>query len=331
LRSSSHQVQRRNGAGGNVKGKRSSDNNKISNTSDANRRLSKGGKSKAPKDNFLQYLYNEKDFTDIVELLVRATLAGAMESGGPFTLFAPTNNAFDMLPYGTKELLFKKDAFLPHLRSFLFNHLLGAEALSEEFTDGLVAQTFSGERVQFNIDPLTGDTFVNGMMISKTDRRVINGIVQEIDSNALAPSWVFASLTGRISQIGDTSIVLALLTQAGLDLSVSGEYSLLAPVNAGFAGLPEATQSCLVDPLNVLVLQDVLLFHVIKDVVLGAGFEDGKKYKTLQHGKVKAGFTETSLQFEGYANVLGADILANNGVVHIIDSVLNPGSSICPW
>jgi uncharacterized surface protein with fasciclin (FAS1) repeats len=319
LRSSAHQVQRRNGAGGNVKGKRSN----VSKDKQENRRLSKGGKSKAPEDNFLQLLFDKKQFSDIFELLVRATLAGALEGGGPFTLFAPTDNAFKNLPIGTTDLLFKNKKFLPHLNLFLFNHLLGAELLSEEITNGLVLGTFSGEAIQFNIDPLTGDILVNGIIITKTDERVKNGVVQEIDSNALSPSWVFSSLTGRVAQIGDTSIFLALIQQAGIDLTVAGEFTLLAPVNSAFANLPATTQACVVNPLNVLILQEILLFHVLeKEVLLLANFEDGKKYKTLAKEKVKA--TRDPLRFEGNASVLGGDILANNGVVHIIDSVLDP-------
>jgi transforming growth factor-beta-induced protein len=329
--SSNHQVQRRNGG---VKGKRSSSSrNSISNSNKKDRHgrrgLSKGGKSKKAKDNLFRFLFMEKDFSDITELLVRATLAGALESGGPFTLFAPTNNAFDNLPLGTKDLLFKKDAFLPHLRTFLFNHLLGAPVDSGDLTNGLVLGTFSGEAVQFNIDPVTGFLHVNGILITKTDQQVLNGVVQEIDGAALSPGWVFASLTGRLSQIASTSIILALLTQAGIDLSVSGEFTLLAPVDEAFTQLSTATQTCLTAVGNELILQDVLFFHVIKGVLLSTDFEDGKKYKTLEGGKVKA--TTPPLQFEGNVNVLGGDILANNGVLHIIDAVLDPGSSICPF
>lgn len=321
MRASSHQVQRRNGVGANVKGKRS---NTSKNKQD-NRRLSKKG-SKEHEENFLQFLFEKKDFSGVFELLVRASLAGALESGGPFTLFAPTDNALKNLPLGTTDLLFKNKKFLPHLQRFLFNHLLGAELNSEDITNGLVLGTFSGEAIQFTIDPLLGDIFVNGILISKTDERVKNGIVQEIDSTALSPSWVFSSLTGRVSQIGETSIFLALITQAGIDLTVSGEFTLLAPANLGFANLSATTQACVVNPLNVLILQEILLFHVLeKEVLLLADFEDGKKYKTLAHEKVKA--TREPLQFEGNANVLGGDILANNGIVHIIDAVLDPKSA----
>jgi uncharacterized surface protein with fasciclin (FAS1) repeats len=329
LRSSAHQqVQRRNGAGSNVKGRRSRNNvstkNKNNQQHDNNRRrLSKGGKSKVPEDNFLQLLFKKKQFSDLFELLVRATLAGALESGTPLTLFAPTDNAFNNLPIGTTELLFKNKKFLPHLTVFLFNHLLNVELTSEEITNGLVVATISGEAIQFNIDTLTGDILVNGIIISKTDERVKNGIVQEIDSNALSPSWVFSSLTGRVAQIAQTSIFLALIQQASIDLTVAGEFTLLAPNDTAFSNLATATQACVVDPLNILILQEILLFHVLeKEVLLLANFEDGKKYKTLAKEKVKA--TREPLKFEGNAGVVGGDILANNGVVHVIDRVLDP-------
>jgi transforming growth factor-beta-induced protein len=321
LRSSSHQVQRRNGAGSNVKGKRS----QVSKNKQENRRLSK--KSKEPDENFLQFLIKKKDFEGIFELLVRAVFAGFLETGGPFTLFAPTNNAFKNLPEGTTDLLFKNKKFLPHLRRFLANHLLGAELFTEQITENLVVGTLANEAIQFNIDPLTGDILVNGIIISKTDERVVNGVVQEIDSKALSPSWVFASLTDRAGQIGELSIFLRLIINTGVDLTLSqsGEFTLLAPVDSAFASLSESTQTCLLAEANILILTEVLLFHVLeKEVLLLADFEDKKKYKTLSKGKVKA--TRDPLRFEGTASVFDGfgDILANNGVVHVIDTVLDP-------
>jgi uncharacterized surface protein with fasciclin (FAS1) repeats len=324
LRSSSHQVQRRNGAGGNVKGKHS---NASKNKQD-NRRLP-NKKSKEPEDNLLQFLFDEKDFSDFFELAVRATLTGALESG-TFTLFAPTKNAFKNLPSGATDVLFTKNkSFLPHLTAFMANHLYGAELLTDDITDGNVYKTY-GADIQFNIDPYTGDLFVNGIVIEKSDVRVKNGIVHEIDT-ALSPSWVFASLTGIVAQIGQTSLFFALITQTGIDLTLaeSGEFTLLAPVDAAFTNLLQTTQVCMLDPLNVEILKEILLFHVLKkEVLFFADFEDGKKYKTLSGGKVKAKVNRKTdpveLKFEGDASVLGWDILANNGVVHVIDTVLDP-------
>jgi transforming growth factor-beta-induced protein len=324
LRSSS-QVQRRNGG---VKGQRSSNKNEPS-----SRRLQgKSGskKGKGPRHNILQTLANDNSFSDLFELIVRRTLAGALESGGPFTLFVPTNKAFRNLPDGTTDLLFKKDAFLPHLQVFLFNHLINGVLLEEDITDGLVLPTFSGESIRFFINATTGDVFVNNREITHFDEIAINGNVQEIDESPLSPSWVFASLTTRVQQFGQTtSILLSLVVQAGLDFSVSGEFTLLAPTNAAFTSLSPATIECIVAPANLFVLQDILNFHVIKDVLLFSDFEDGEKYKTLEGGKVEAVRTSdpVALSFQG-ANVVAADVLANNGVVFIIDGVLDPGS-IC--
>jgi transforming growth factor-beta-induced protein len=290
----------------------------------------KGGKGgKMPRDNFLQKIYMDKDFSDLTELIIRAALAGALESGGPFTLFAPTNNAFANLPEGTNKLLFEKDAFRPHLFAFLFNHLIGGTVLSSDLFDGLVVNSFAGEPLQFNIDSLTGDFFVNGIFLSDLDQLVTNGVLHEINDFALAPSWVFASLTGRTAQIGITSLFLLLLQISGLDVTYNsgGEFTFLAPTDAAFGRLSTATQNCLVDPLNILALQDVLNFHVLKGVLVAADFEAGKDYKTVEKGKVKVTSLDP-LQLEGGVNFIATDILANNGVVHLIDQVLDPGS-IC--
>jgi transforming growth factor-beta-induced protein len=327
-----------NGSSGSpVKGQRSSNQKgvrKLSSTSTGSvhrREQSKSGKggkgkgkAKAPKDNFLQYIFMKSEFSGLTELVIRARLAGDFESSGPFTLFAPTNNALSNLPEGTNKLLFEKDAFLPHLITFLLNHSVNGQVLSDDLSNGLEVTTNAGESIRFNI--LLGDFFVSDILISDLDNLVTNGVLHEIDDNALAPSWVFSSLTSRVAQTVLTSTLLTLLERADIDLSGAGEFTLVAPINDAFDALSLTTVACLVNPNNVGALQDVLKFHVLKGVLLAADFEDGKEYKTLEGGKVKVTSLEP-LELEGSANFLFVNSLAYNGVVHFIDTVLDPGTS----
>jgi transforming growth factor-beta-induced protein len=297
--------------------------------------------SKNSKRSILQFLFDKKDFEDLFELIIRVGLAGALESPGPFTVFAPTNDAFDNglptpLVLGADidigKLLFKEDAFIPHTRNFVLNHVLGGQVLAADISNGLVAGTFAGEAIGFNIatDPYSSQTslFANGVQVTKTDQIQNNGVVHTLGGGVLNPSWVFSSVAFRAVQIAETSVLFALLGLAGIDLTGPGEFTLIAPVNAAFTALPESTQNCLVDPLNVVALQQVLAFHVLKGVITAADFQDGTKYKTLEGGKVKV--TLDPFLFEGIANPLALDILANNGVVHLIGAVLDPGT-VCDF
>ena len=123
------------------------------------------------------------DFSTLVAAASAAGLVETLQSDGPFTVFAPTNAAFDALPAGTVESLLQpenRDA----LQQVLLYHVVPGRVLAGDLSDGLDAPTAQGATVNFDLD--SGAT-VNGANIVKTDILAGNGVVHVIDAVLLPP------------------------------------------------------------------------------------------------------------------------------------------------
>ena len=155
---------------------------------------------------------------------------------------------------------------------------------------------------------------------------------------AFAVSMTGAANAASITEIaaGDArfSTLVAAVTAAGLaeTLAGPGHFTVYAPINEAFAALPAGTVENLLKPENKGQLTDVLLYHVDDRVLSAAAIPSGSNYFkplltsqrlciTNDGGKVTiADGTGT------FANVIVADIKADNGVIHVIDKVLLPGT-----
>ncbi|WP_439109435.1 fasciclin domain-containing protein [Lentibacter sp.] len=130
------------------------------------------------------------------------------------------------------------------------------------------------------------------------------------------------------------STLVAAVTAAGLadTLSSKGPFTVYAPVNDAFAALPEGTVETLLKPENKDQLTNVLLYHVDDRKLMASGIPHGSNYfkpvlasERLCITKNASGVSIADGTGE-MANVIIADIKASNGVIHVIDKVLLPGT-----
>jgi LPXTG-motif cell wall-anchored protein len=123
---------------------------------------------------------------------------------------------------------------------------------------------------------------------------------------------------------GDFQTLVAAVQAAGLVDALSGEgpFTVFAPTDAAFAALPEGTiESLLADPSGALI--DILLYHVVAGQVLSSDLSDGMTAVTLGGAELTFSVSANGVQVNG-ANVVAADVMASNGVIHVIDAVLLP-------
>jgi uncharacterized surface protein with fasciclin (FAS1) repeats len=102
-----------------------------------------------------------------------------------------------------------------------------------------------------------------------------------------------------------------------------GPYTVFAPTNAAFAALPEGTLETLLMPKNRDKLVEILTYHVVAGKVLSSDLSDGMKAKTVEGSDITVHITDSGVKINE-ANVSAADIMASNGVVHVIDRVIIP-------
>jgi uncharacterized surface protein with fasciclin (FAS1) repeats len=187
--------------------------------------------------------------------------------------------------------------------------------------DGQFLDALNGEMLAVTRPPL----LINDSKIIARNIGASNGVANVIDS-VLIPSWVSNSITDRVVADSDLSTLLALVGIAGLGgaLAGPGELTLVAPINSAFGKLPAETVDFLVSPEGKDTLTEILLYHVFPSIIVSGDLSDGIMTATLLEGASVTVSVNDDGAFFNAAQVVVADILTNNGVVHKIDSVLIP-------
>jgi uncharacterized surface protein with fasciclin (FAS1) repeats len=161
---------------------------------------------------------------------------------------------------------------------------------------------------------------------TETTSQVEQAPVEETEEEA-APSQTVVDLAIATPELSTlvTAVQAAELVET---LSGDGPFTVLAPTNDAFAALPEGTLDTLLQPENIEDLQGVLTYHVIGASVLSSDLTNGQVVETVNGGTLTVEITDAGVFFVdangGRAQVTTADVVASNGVVHIIDAVLLP-------
>ena len=266
-------------------------------------------------------------FNTLVAAVKAAGLVEALQGKGPFTVFAPTDAAFAKLPAGTVEGLFKDPKALANILLF---HVVPGAVKAEAVKDGLTAKTLQGSPVTFKV--MDGKAMIEGAGIVATDVLASNGVIHVIDSVILPPAKAAApaaaapaakDIVATAVGAGQFNTLVAAVKAAGLvdALQGKGPFTVFAPTDAAFAKLPAGTvEGLLKDPK---ALANILLYHVVPGAVKAEAVKDGLTAKTLQGSPVTFKVMDGKAMIEG-AGIVATDVLASNGVIHVIDSVILP-------
>lgn len=126
-----------------------------------------------------------KDHTTLVAALKQAELVTSLSNAGPFTVFAPTNEAFDKLPKGTLDELMK-DSKKEDLQNVLQHHVFMSALTPESFTDGLVLNMVNGDNVTVTVKD--GKTMLNNSATIIGTVPASNGVIYVIDGVLVPPA-----------------------------------------------------------------------------------------------------------------------------------------------
>ena len=260
--------------------------------------------------------------TTLEAAVIAAELADDLSGAGPFTVFAPTDAAFAALPAGTVEALLADPT--GDLAQILLYHVVGGSVFSGDLTDGQIVTTLQGQEVTITITG--GNVFVNDAQVIVADFEAENGVVHVINAVLLPnldeplPATVVDIIVG--SDVHNTLEAAVIAAELADDLSGTGPFTVFAPTDAAFAALPAGTvEALLADPTGDLA--QILLYHVVGGAVFSGDLADGQIVTTLQGQDVTITITGGNVFVNG-AQVIIADLEAENGVVHVIDAVLLP-------
>ena len=138
-----------------------------------------GGAPMLPSKNIIENAVNSKDHTTLVAAVKAAGLVETLSSAGPFTVFAPTNEAFDKLPKGTVEGLLKADK-KADLTSILTYHVVPGALKAADLKDGQKLKTVQGKELTVSIKD--GKVMIDGATVTIADVVSSNGVTHIIDA-----------------------------------------------------------------------------------------------------------------------------------------------------
>jgi uncharacterized surface protein with fasciclin (FAS1) repeats len=171
-----------------------------------------------PTDDVVGVALGNPDFSILVSALQKAELVETLQGDGPFTVFAPTNAAFEKL---LKELDITAEELLaqPDLAKVLTYHVVPGKVLASDLTDGMKASTVNGEELMFD---LSADPMVNKSMITQTDIEATNGVVHVIDTVLVPSDFTLQKVDMEETTVAKTGlesstpILVAMLVTAGV-------------------------------------------------------------------------------------------------------------------
>ncbi len=299
--------------------------------------------------NIVDIAVSNPNFTSLVAAVLKTGLAGALSNpSANLTVFAPTNGAFAQLPApfnNAANINGISDATqVDFLRNVLLYHVLGAEVFSNQVSNGSSSAATLKAATSSSINDNTiylSKTFglikVNGQSsVIYANLNASNGVIHVINKVLLFPTNTIAGIA--IADPNFSSLVAALVkTNLAGVFTGSGDFTVFAPTNAAFAQLPApfnnaSNISNITDAGQIAALANILKYHVAASRNFTWDLGILRRVTTLANAprnKVTTilGFNTGWVKGDdnnSYAQINPADILATNGVIHVIGKVLLP-------
>lgn len=291
------------------------------------------------KKNLVQTLQGDARFSTLVAAVKAAGLVEVLSGKDSFTVFAPSNKAFEALPAGTLDSLLQPEN-KEQLKSILLYHVAAGSNKASDVLSKSSIPTAQGQSVAVDAE----NAKINDSAIVKTDILASNGVIHEIDAVLLPPTAPSASadasvadekepvimaktLTATLAAEPRFSILVAAVQAAGLAETLSGstEFTVFAPSNKAFEALPAGTVESLLKPENKEQLKAILLYHVAPGSLKAGDVLAKSSIATAQGQSIMVDATALKINSSG---IVKTDITASNGVIHEIDAVLLPPSDM---
>lgn len=295
-------------------------------------------------DNIVQLAESNRDLSTLVAALKAGGLVSTLEGEGPFTVFAPSNEAFALLPPRVLQELLKPEN-KGELDKILKYHVVSGNIQAKDIVSGRRVKTVEGEDITpfiaFGKVYIEGGTRENLAEVIQADVEASNGVVHVINRvlippHSPGPEPPKPNTTKNIVELAeatpDLSTLVKAVVAAGLadTLSGAGPFTVFAPTNEAFDKLPAGVLEKLLEPANKAELVKILTYHVVSGNIQAKDIVSGRRVKTLDGEYVtpfvspqKKVFIEGGSR-ENIARVIAANVEATNGVVHVIDEVLLP-------
>ncbi|XP_047199361.1 periostin isoform X1 [Hippoglossus stenolepis] len=245
-----------------------------------------------------------------------------IEGQGSFTLFAPSNEAWDLLDPSVRSALVSNVNI--ELYNALHYHMVNRRLLTKGMKDGMTVNSMYHDLGLHINHYSNGVVTVNCARIIHGNQVATNGVVHVIDR-------VISAVGSTIKDVLDVDEDLSSFNAAALasgmmdKLDQPGQFTLFAPTNAAFDKLNAGYLERIMG--NKDVIAALVNYHLLKTVQCSEAITAGSVYETVEGSSIEIGCDGDSLTVNGIKMVLKKDIVTTNGVIHLIDQVLIPDSA----
>jgi uncharacterized surface protein with fasciclin (FAS1) repeats len=284
-----------------------------------------------PTANIVETAIANGNFTTLVAALQATELDAVLaDESATFTVFAPTDAAFALIGEETISTLLDNTDVLTNI---LLQHVvpeIAVDSVTAYSLNGAMISTASTAEIPLIINSSTDMLTFGGANIIIKDIYTTNGIIHVIDAvivgDVAIPTPAMSLVDVAAANSSFTTLVTA-LQATNLDTVLADldtDYTVFAPSDAAFAKLPEGT----LESLTTAQLTDILLYHVLPGKVLADGAitlaQSSSNMAVAANGdKISLSFSNSTLFVNG-AKVSTADVMADNGIIHVIDNVIMP-------
>ena len=264
---------------------------------------------------------NSDDLSILVTALQRVGLDTTLDTSGSFTVFAPTNTAFENF-LADNNFSALEDIPVDVLTQVLLNHVIAGEAFSTSLSTGyentLATKAETGENLSIYIDTASGVTLNGVSNVATADIDASNGVIHIVDAVIGLPNIVdhalanteLSSLVGALTAGGNTTFTTL--------LSTPGDFTVFAPNNAAFSSFTTSN-----DLASVLANHVVPGATVISTELSNSYINSAATFNNTLNSLSMYINVDNGVRINGNSSVITADIVATNGVIHVVDAVID--------
>ncbi|TLX76559.1 fasciclin domain-containing protein [Labilibacter sediminis] len=288
--------------------------------------------NKTETNTIVDIAVSDDSFSILVQALTKANLVSALNGSTDYTVFAPTDDAFATLlnDLGATSL---DDIQEDVLKSILLYHVVAGSNTSGSLSTGYYS-SISPKEMGYNYSLYFSkeDLMINGMVkVTQADIMADNGVIHVVDKVILP-----ASITDHAIANAGLSDLTAAIVKAELATALDDDnnnFTVFAPTNDAFATLFSDLNVTL-DDLSKEALIPILLYHVVNAFVPAANITSGY-VNTLSMGQdnylsvnVNINASSEGVWLNSGAQVILTNVVATNGIIHVIDNVILPNSVV---
>jgi uncharacterized surface protein with fasciclin (FAS1) repeats len=276
------------------------------------------------------------DLTSLVAALDRANLVSALNGEGPFTVLAPTNEAFAAF-LSANNFNSLEDVPVDILTKVLLNHVISGSLISTDLSTGyantLATSAASQTPLSIYVDTSNGVRFNGVSSVSAADILAVNGVIHKVDAVIGLPNIVtfatadpnFSTLVSALTRSDLTTDFVGVLSTDSA--TAPAPFTVFAPINDAFNRLLIELDLASLSEIDEPTLDIVLKYHVVGGAnVLDSNLTDNLTVSTLS-GDITADITGGARLTDPtgrVSDIIATNVQANNGVIHAINKVILP-------